>query len=74
MSHSIEVNVNGIRIRVDIEARLLLVHFLRELVGLSPADRHAAPRDGRYVAGSTIARSTNDKVPIHKHEGISPWI
>jgi aerobic carbon-monoxide dehydrogenase small subunit len=34
-SHSIAIQVNGIRIVADVEPRLLLVHFLRERAGLT---------------------------------------
>jgi carbon-monoxide dehydrogenase small subunit len=34
-SHSIAIQVNGIRVVADVEPRLLLVHFLRERAGLT---------------------------------------
>ncbi len=34
-SHSVEVTINGRRRRADVEARLLLVHLIREKLGLT---------------------------------------
>jgi carbon-monoxide dehydrogenase small subunit len=35
MSHHIQVTVNGVKQEADVEARLLLVHFLREVLNLT---------------------------------------
>ena len=35
MSHTITVTVNGVRHQHEVEPRLLLVHFLREVLGLT---------------------------------------
>ena len=35
MSHHIQVTVNGVKQDADVEARLLLVHFLREVLNLT---------------------------------------
>jgi carbon-monoxide dehydrogenase small subunit len=35
MTHHIQVTVNGVKQAVDVEARLLLVHFLREVLNLT---------------------------------------
>ena len=35
MTHSVSVTVNGTTQSADVEARLLLVHFLRDTLGLT---------------------------------------
>ena len=38
MKHSVSITVNGVRRRDEVEARLLLVHYLRETLGLTGAN------------------------------------
>jgi carbon-monoxide dehydrogenase small subunit len=35
MKKDIAININGVQHRAQVEPRLLLVHFLREIVGLT---------------------------------------
>ena len=38
MKHSVSITVNGVRHRDEVEPRLLLVHYLRETLGLTGAN------------------------------------
>jgi carbon-monoxide dehydrogenase small subunit len=80
-SHRINLQVNGEQIAADVEARILLVHLLREDLGLTGAhvgcDTTSCGActillDGRPVKACTIFAVQADGHQIRTIEGITP--
>ena len=80
MKHPVSVNVNGVNHQADVEPRLLLVHFLRENLGLtgtnigcdtSQCGACTVVIDGQAVKSCTVLAVQADGSKITTIEGLA---
>ena len=80
MRYSVSITVNGVRRRGDVEARLLLVHYLRESLGLtgtnvgcdtSQCGACTVLMDGKAVKSCTVLTVQADGAKITTIEGLA---
>jgi aerobic carbon-monoxide dehydrogenase small subunit len=80
MKHSVSVTVNGARRKHDVEARLLLVHYLRETLGLtgtklgcdtSQCGSCTVLIDGKAVKSCTMLAVQADGARVTTIEGLA---
>ena len=80
MRYSVSVTVNGVKRRGEVEARLLLVHYLRESLGLtgtnvgcdtSTCGACTVLVDGRSVKSCTLLAVQADGAEVTTIEGLS---
>ena len=80
MKHPVSVNVNGVNHQADVEPRLLLVHFLRENLGLtgtnvgcdtSQCGSCTVVLDGQAVKSCTVLAVQADGSKITTIEGLA---
>jgi aerobic carbon-monoxide dehydrogenase small subunit len=80
MKHSVSVTVNGVRRRHEVEARLLLVHYLRETLALtgtnvgcdtSQCGSCTVLLDGKAVKSCTVLAVQADGSEIKTIEGLA---
>jgi len=80
MKHPVSVNVNGVNHQADVEPRLLLVHFLRENLGLtgtnvgcdtSQCGACTVVIDGQAVKSCTVLTVQADGSKITTIEGLA---
>jgi aerobic carbon-monoxide dehydrogenase small subunit len=80
MRYPVSITVNGVRRRSDVEARLLLVHYLRESLGLtgtnvgcdtSQCGACTVLMDGKAVKSCTVLTVQADGTKITTIEGLA---
>jgi carbon-monoxide dehydrogenase small subunit len=80
MRYPVSITVNGVRRRGDVEARLLLVHYLRESLGLtgtnvgcdtSQCGACTVLMDGKAVKSCTVLTVQADGTKITTIEGLA---
>ena len=80
MRYPVSITVNGVRRRGDVEARLLLVHYLRESLGLtgtnvgcdtSQCGACTVLMDGKAVKSCTVLTVQADGAKITTIEGLA---
>jgi len=80
MRYPVSITVNGVRRRGDVEARLLLVHYLRESLGLtgtnvgcdtSQCGSCTVLMDGKAVKSCTVLTVQADGTKITTIEGLA---
>ena len=80
MKHSISVTVNGVKHTHEVEPRLLLVHYLREVVGLtgtnigcdtSQCGACTVDMDGHAVKSCTVLAVQADGSSVATIEGLA---